>query len=143
MNSREGDWEHQESQIKSWNVCVGLMGLRHRMPKAARHLSLPPSALAALAPLPPRTSPRATRPVDCNTGAALPLSPGYINADTLYDDMVTTGWSWFPYDTPTHNFNVTAPGWGLSGSSAACAEVSPGGLWRGKVQRAQHLISTA
>ena len=27
---------------------------------------------------------------------------GYINRDTLYDDMVTTGWSWFPYITPTH-----------------------------------------
>ncbi|GIL82480.1 hypothetical protein Vretifemale_11295, partial [Volvox reticuliferus] len=67
------------------------------------------------------------RPVDCYSGAALPTSPGYINRDTLYDNMVTTGWSWFPYMTPTHNFNVTAPGWGLGGSAAACAEISPGG----------------
>ncbi|GIL60042.1 hypothetical protein Vafri_14669 [Volvox africanus] len=67
------------------------------------------------------------RPVDCYSGAALSTSPGYINRDTLYDNMVTTGWSWFPYMTPTHNFNVTAPGWGLGGSAAACAEVSPGG----------------
>ncbi|PNW76515.1 hypothetical protein CHLRE_11g467656v5 [Chlamydomonas reinhardtii] len=67
------------------------------------------------------------RPVDCGSGAALPMSPGYINRDTLYDDMVTTGWSWFPYITPTHNFNVTAPGWGYGGSAAACAEVGPGG----------------
>lgn len=67
------------------------------------------------------------RPVDCSSGAALPLDPGYINRETLYDEMVTPGWSWFPYFTPTHNFNVTAPGWGYQGSTAACAEIAPGG----------------
>ncbi|KAG2488344.1 hypothetical protein HYH03_013034 [Edaphochlamys debaryana] len=67
------------------------------------------------------------RPVACDSGAALQYLPGYIERNTLYGDMVGTGWSWFPYETPTQNFNVTAAGWGLSGTTAACAEIAPSG----------------
>lgn len=36
-------------------------------------------------------SPLLRRPVDCDTGAALPQQPGYIDRQNLYKDMVGVG----------------------------------------------------
>ncbi len=65
------------------------------------------------------------RPPSGPGGSRLP----YSFCRTFIRLVPYAGWSWFPYETPTHNFNVTAPGWGQGGSTAACAEVSPG-KWR-------------
>ena len=55
------------------------------------------------------------RPVDCDSGAPLPLppAPGYVST-TVYDGGIRPGWNWWPYSSGYHRLLV--PGaWVLGG----------------------------
>jgi hypothetical protein len=78
------------------------------------------------------------RPVDCDTRAPLPVSPGFIDRATIYRGGPRPGWSWQPYDSSAATL-ITPSAPAPSGAASTCLTISPtGGLpfrcrWRERV----------
>ncbi|KAG1671486.1 hypothetical protein FOA52_003144 [Chlamydomonas sp. UWO 241] len=64
------------------------------------------------------------RPIDCYSGAELPLTPGYISK-AIYRDVPQPGWSFYPLEA--QQYTVSVPGIAPSGNGAACVSIAPGG----------------
>lgn len=66
------------------------------------------------------------QPVDCDSGAALPYEPPYIDKNAIYVDGTRPGWGWFAYLDSYSQYRVPG-GWGGVGCGDVCwVAVCPG-----------------